>query len=289
MNSTLHKIYIGSFFVIGMASASLLIVNGFNYYSAPVSERFWIEQHTALKPSGSIGHGLGIIGTMMMIIGVSSYMIRKRVRGLFNLGFLKHWLEFHIFMCTLGPVFVLFHTAFKFGGIVSISFWSMVAVVLSGFAGRFIYLQIPRSIKGNELSLKEIDELNVSLQEEISKSGSVSSHIIERVAAFRSSVERTGASLGEAFSSYLESGREASSIIRRLKADLSNTGPVEKKHLLKLVGSKLSLTRKIGFLKVMHRLFHYWHIFHLPFAISMFVIMLIHVAVTIIFGYKWIF
>ncbi|NUN10172.1 MAG: hypothetical protein HUU54_13450 [Ignavibacteriaceae bacterium] len=289
MNNTLHKLYIGSFFVIGIISASLLIINGHNYYSSPVSERFWIEQHNSLKPSGSIGHGLGIVGTLMMIIGVSSYMIRKRVRGLFNIGFLKHWLEFHIFMCTLGPVFVLFHTAFKFGGIVSISFWSMVAVVLSGFAGRFIYLQIPRSIKGNELSLKEIDELNVSLQEEISKSGIVSPRILDRVASFRRSVEGTGASLGEAFKSYLASGREAGSILQQLRAELANTGTSEKKHLLKLVGSKLSLTRKIGFLKVMHRLFHYWHIFHLPFAISMFVIMLIHVAVTIIFGYKWIF
>lgn len=289
MNNTLHKLYIGSFFVIGIISASLLIINGYNYYSAPVSERFWIEQHNSLKPSGSIGHGLGIVGTLMMIIGVSSYMIRKRVRGLFNIGFLKHWLEFHIFMCTLGPVFVLFHTAFKFGGIVSISFWSMVAVVLSGFAGRFIYLQIPRSIKGNELSLREIDELNISLQEEISKSGIVSSPILERVSSFRRSVEGTGASLGKAFKSYLASGREAGSILKQLKAELVNTGTSKKKHLLKLVGSQLSLTRKIGFLKVMHRLFHYWHIFHLPFAISMFVIMLIHVAVTIIFGYKWIF
>ena len=39
---------------------------------------------------------------------------------------------------------VLFHTAFKFGGIVAVSFWSMVAVFLSGIIGRFIYIQIPK-------------------------------------------------------------------------------------------------------------------------------------------------
>ena len=48
----------------------------------------------------------------------------------------KHWLEFHIFLCTVGPLLVLYHTAFKFGGIVSVSFWSMVLVVLSGVAGK---------------------------------------------------------------------------------------------------------------------------------------------------------
>ena len=93
-----------------------------------------------------------------MITGMLSYMARKRYRFLSRMG-LKHWLEFHIFLCTLGPYLVLFHTAFKFGGLVAISFWSMVAVFLSGVIGRFIYLQIPRSIEGRELSLNEVREM----------------------------------------------------------------------------------------------------------------------------------
>jgi hypothetical protein len=61
------------------------------------------------------------------------------------------------------------------------------------------------------------------------------------------------------------------------------------KEITSLTKSKLILTRRIAFLRTMQRLFKYWHIVHLPFAITMFVIMLVHVAVTIIFGYKWIF
>jgi len=52
---------------------------------------------------------------------------------------------------------VLYHTALKFGGIVAVSFWSMAAVVLSGVIGRFIYVRIPRTIQGNELSVKELE------------------------------------------------------------------------------------------------------------------------------------
>jgi hypothetical protein len=106
-----------------------------------------------------MGHGLGIIGSALMIIGVFTYMARKRQRSLMRLGVLKHWLEFHIFMCSLGPIMVLFHTAFKFGGLVAISFWSMVAVFLSGIIGRFIYIQIPRTIEGRELSLSEVKDM----------------------------------------------------------------------------------------------------------------------------------
>jgi hypothetical protein len=42
-------------------------------------------------------------------------------------------------------------------------------------------------------------------------------------------------------------------------------------------------------LETMKNLFKYWHVAHLPFALVMLVIMVIHVAVALIFGYRWIF
>jgi len=36
-------------------------------------------------------------------------------------------------------------------------------------------------------------------------------------------------------------------------------------------------------------MFRYWHAFHLPLAILMFVILAVHIAVAILFGYTWIF
>ncbi|NUM60942.1 MAG: hypothetical protein HUU44_02195, partial [Ignavibacteriaceae bacterium] len=167
MNKTIHKVYIGLFFTVGISVAILLGVNGYQYYSTPLEERFFSSQHELLKPSGYWGHGFGIIGTLMMIIGVSTYMIRKRYRKFFNFGYLKHWLEFHIFLCSVGPVLVLYHTSFKFGGIVSVSFWSMVLVVLSGVVGRFIYVQIPRTIQGQELSINELSSMKEDLAKRI--------------------------------------------------------------------------------------------------------------------------
>lgn len=101
----------------------------------------------------------GIVGSLMMLAGVSSYMLRKRIQKLSRFGLLKYWLEFHIFLCSLGPMLVLYHTAFKFRGLVAVSFWSMVAVVISGVIGRYIYLQIPRTIEGFEMDLNEINQV----------------------------------------------------------------------------------------------------------------------------------
>ena len=148
----------------------VLTINGFQYYKTVLGERVYHPDHIILKPSGTLGHGLGIFGSLFIIVGISTYMARKRYRFLSRIGILKHWLEFHIFLCTLGPVMVLFHTSYKFGGLVSVSFWSMVAVFLSGIVGRFIYLQIPRSIEGRELNLSEVRAMKSDLTEIIKSS-----------------------------------------------------------------------------------------------------------------------
>ena len=56
-----------------------------------------------------------------------------------------------------------------------------------------------------------------------------------------------------------------------------------------LIKDEISLNRKIDRLITMKNLFGYWHVAHLPFALLMLVIMIIHVVVTITFGAHWIF
>lgn len=159
MNKTVHRIYISVMVLIIIAATIYLIYTGINYYNTPLEERFYHPRHDWFKPSGAYGHGLGIIGTLMILFGVVIYIARKRYNFMSKVIRLKYLLEFHIFLCTLGPILVLFHTAFKFGGIVSIAFWSMVAVVASGVVGRFIYIQIPRTIEGRALSLNEVKSM----------------------------------------------------------------------------------------------------------------------------------
>lgn len=291
MEKTAHRIYIGSFFAIGIASTVLLALYGFHYYTTSMEERFFLVQHSSLKPSGTIGHGVGILGSLMMIIGVAFYMIRKRARRFHSIGILKHWLEFHIFLCALGPVFVLYHTAFKFGGIVSVSFWSMVAVVLSGVIGRFIYIQIPHSISGQELSMNDLNDITLDLDKKLRKETAVTNSLLLEIEdAFSPELFQKMAFVSGvvyAIKGHLKSRK----ILKRLRTGLKVSG-TDKHHIREIMEtarSKTVIARRIGLLRTMQKIFRYWHIVHLPFAIVMFVIMFIHVAVTIVFGYKWIF
>lgn len=291
MNKTIHRIYISSFFIIGIAASTWLLINGYQYYSAPFEDRFFLQQHLSLKPSGTIGHGIGILGSLMMILGVAIYMIRKRAKTFNNIGILKHWLELHIFLCALGPVFVLYHTAFKFGGIVAVSFWSMVAVVLSGIIGRFIYIQIPHSISGQELSMNDLKSMTLELDNKLRKESFFKSGLLMEIDNAFNPALYSNISLISGLTYIVKAHFKLTSILKKLKSELKLSG-FDKNHvreILKTTKSKLIISRRIGLLRTMQNIFRYWHIFHLPFAIVMFVIMIIHVGVTIIFGYKWIF
>lgn len=289
MSKTAHKIYIAILSLIVIAVLGYLIYVGRTYYQVNFEERFYHQDHEALKPSGILGHGLGIFGSLFMIVGMASYMVRKRYRIFSKWGYLKHWLEFHIFLCTLGPILITFHTSFKIGGIVAISFWSMVAVFLSGIIGRFIYLQIPRTIEGRELSLNEVKDMKKDLRQVLGASYNLPEESINSIADSAKGGEekqKQGAS-GGFFRKFRENRKTLSEVKKTLKQN--KISRKDYKEVVKLVKNELSLNRRIERLQAMQKLFKHWHVIHLPFALVMLVIMFIHIGVTVVFGYDWIF
>jgi RNase P protein component len=265
-----------------------LAYTGYSFYALPLESRIDHPQYHWFKPSGKLGHGLGILGTLLILFGVVMYIVRKRNKRLQRLGRLKHWLEFHIFLCTLGPVMVLFHTSFKFGGIVSIAFWSMVAVVASGVLGRFIYQQIPRSIEGRELSLGEVQALKSEVRAALDEQFSTHPTQKEKVLALLNT-EPTQS--GNWMTYFLSAWLRNRSKVKEVTQLLKHAGMPSDQILFiaQKLAQELSLTQKLGRLQYMQKLFRYWHVAHLPFALIMLVIVVIHVAVTLMFGYKWVF
>jgi len=261
MTRNFHKLSLTFYSLIVLISIIGLTFIGFTYYNKPIEERFFDPNYALLKPSGIIGHGLGVIGSLLIVFGLFSYMIRKRFKVFVRLGVLKYWLEFHIFLCTLGSVFVLYHTTFKFGGIVSVGFWSMAIVWTSGVIGRYIYIQIPHSIEGRELTLREVQDYKTDLD-------------LELMNKYHVDISDT------------QSGKYSH---KRLKLISENVNSDDFKKIKRLINTQKKLSRRIGRLDKMQSLFKYWHVAHLPFALIMLIIMVIHIAVVLTFGYKWIF
>ena len=272
MTRTAHKIYIVSMVLITLAVTFYLAYAGHDFYGTSLEERFYHPGYKWFKPGGTFGHFLGIAGTLMILIGVVLYVLAKRYGFLSKQVRLKYILEFHIFLCILGPILIVYHTTFKFGGLVSVAFWSMVAVVLSGVIGRFIYIQIPRTLDGRGLSREEIERKKQEMTAMLQKRFNPDEDVM-RIIRGSDIKSITGSPDGK-------------KVIVQLKKALAQKdySKEEKKIIVKTVKEELSLARKSLRLETMQKWLQYWHVFHMPFAIIMLIIVIVHVAVTLIFG-----
>jgi len=287
---SLFKILLRIFYMISFIIYFYYVIDGFGYYGTPYQARPHHEDYRNLRPAGFRSHAFGIIGSAMMLF-MLLYSLRKRVRFFRGLGRLSHWLDIHIYFGVMGPLLIILHTSFKVQGLVAVSFWSMIAVALSGVFGRYLYLQIPRNLRGDELDFKEIEEqeeeLNLVLQQEFN----LSEQDLGKIEALVPSSFNQSRGLLSIFVIILKDD-----ILRPFKhyrirkkfARQFNIPSLHIHHIIKIAERKSLLHRKLVLLNQVQKLFHYWHVFHKPFAIIMYIIMFVHIGVAIWLGYTWI-
>jgi hypothetical protein len=266
------------------------LIKGFYFYLTPLSDRPHHALYKLLKPGGLYSHGLGIAGSSMLIL-LLLYSMRKRWGFLRRAGSLSNWLNIHIYFGVCGPLFIILHSTLKLNGLISVAFWSMIAVAISGILGRYLYLQIPRNITGTELSLQEVEELNQSLHRQLLQKFQLDDREIKSIEAKlvkgpdreRNAglllLDLIGGDLLNLFSGY----RIRKQLIRRFKLPAGNIN-----ELFRLIKQKAQINRRLILWNKIHQLFHYWHVFHKPFAVVMYIIMIIHIGISVWLGYRWI-
>ena len=84
---------------------------------------------------GPFGQTFGVIGAVLMLVPFLLHGAQAAAPSRTRRPSCSGWLEVHLFCGIVGPVLVTFHTSFKFNGIVSAAYWSMMIVMLSGFVG----------------------------------------------------------------------------------------------------------------------------------------------------------
>lgn len=237
------------------------------------------------QPNRGIWHLTGWIGSACFVI-MMLYSMRKHFKFMQNVGSIRYWLDIHMFLGIVGTLLVTAHSTYKFGGIVALSYWSAVMVAVSGFLGRYLYVQIPRSISGQELKMDEINEImdDITLEiEKVAKGQFDVQHYFERIAGPRA--ERDLSAFGAMtalFTTDIKNMITMYGIWSSLKAN-KNIPDHVKTRVFKLIREKGRLVRSIEFLEASHKLLHYWHVFHKPFAIIMFIVMFLHIGVYYVF------
>jgi len=285
------KIVLILLYIIFSAVFIYYLTDGWTYYTTGIAERPRTDVHQNLKPGGLRGHGLGMVGSFMMIL-LLFYSVRKRLTLFRSAWSISRWLDLHILMGIMGPLFIILHSTLKLNGIVSISFWSMIAVALSGVLGRYIYAQIPRGIQGNELSLQEVGVMDLELNRTLVEKFSLDDYQIKRLQMIGMRNDLSKHSLPRILLSILFEDLffifRRPFLRRRIRKIVKLSGK-ELRQVQKLSRQRVVLQRRLILWQKIHHIFHNWHIIHKPFAIIMYLIMVVHATIAVLLGYRWIF
>lgn len=285
-----HRFLMVTLYVLTAVAVASILYFGGSYYTTPMIDRPHLALHEFWKSSGLIGHGFGIIGSLMVIL-LLTYVLRKDVRWMQPWGNIRHWLNVHMWMGVTAPLLLTFHSTFKVGGIVAISYWSMVAVALSGFIGRYIYIQIPRSLSGHELSLSELEDWDRAMVEAMRKTTGVSDELIDRLQRIIGHTQKSGRGALVVLAGWLVSDLVMPFRLFALRRELAAHKGLDRGEfgrLIKLARKRAVLRRRMAFLRRAEKALHYWHVIHRPFALVMVIIMFVHITVSWLFGYRWV-
>jgi hypothetical protein len=262
---------------------------GYSYYATPLAERAFHPQHALLKPSGSIGHLLGSAGGLMMLF-TFVYSLRKRWPLLQKIGGQAQWLQLHIFLGLSGPTLVAFHTTGKLRGVAAIAFYSMMAMVVSGIVGRYLYSKIPRTKKGSEMSYRQMEDQLAAWVEEL-EAERQKDDILEAIENYLAGIRKgSGGLLRTLFYSISDDLAAPVNFYRawRITRKL-HTSFRRRLQVTRLILKQRRLLKHLALLDASQKLFSFWHIFHKPFTVLASVVIFVHIAVATYFGYgvRW--
>ena len=292
-----HRTRLYALYVVAIASNLAIFIYGFDYYKLGSVDRPFSPKHHMLRPSGPIGLYLGFVG-VALFLGIFLYPIRKHWAWLATKGSTRHWLDIHVLMGLTAPFIIAFHSTLKFRGIAGMAFWIMFAVSASGVVGRYLYAQIPRKVTTAELSMRELQELQESLAQQLSAQkllpaadlrallrmpdpnrvsrlpivvALVYMLILDVIRVFRvARLRRHALSIGESLST------------------LAGFLPTRHRELEKAIhaaAEEAALSKRVLFLSRSQKVFHLWHIVHKPFSYAFAVLAVLHIGLQFVLGY----
>lgn len=269
-------------------------------YGPALSALFNLQELGVIPPDFSLGIArgtdlcifLGNIGFVLIMVAML-YPVRKALPKFFKkLGKKPRWLDLHNFCGFLGCVLISFHTGFEFSltGIALASttgYFALVAVMLSGFFGRFLYQMIPRGVAGTELQMHDIENEDKMLSQKIEGLLAHSTPLRQQVDEAIANIvgQRENLNLFKMFWSFIIT----KFVIRRLLRSFRNTKKIPSsslKLLKNVLYEKVRLKRNVTYLSLSGKLFDKWLWIHRPFAYVMGSLAIVHIAYNL-YLFNW--
>lgn len=272
-----------------MTALTMINIAGASYYFAPSTARPRHPFHSFLKPSGVVGQTAGILAFVIFVF-LWLYPLRKKVRSLAWTGTIARWLDVHVTTAIGLPLLLTIHAAWRADGVIGLGFGAMLVVCASGVVGRYLYVRIPRAKSGVEMSRDELSTLRTSLLVDIAAGLKMP---IEEVTKALTPPDRAPATsvLQVLERLFLDDIRRMART-RQLSREWGSRPGADRAAIAKvakLASREMALADQTAMLDATQRVFRYWHIAHMPFALTALIAVTIHVIVVIAMGATWFF
>jgi hypothetical protein len=231
--------------------------------------------------SDLFGHGVGIIGFILMVLTETLYTLRKRSRSA-RWGRMSTWLELHIFTGLVGPFMVLLHTSWKFNGLAGMVMLLTVIIVASGFLGRYIYTSVPRNADGIEIEANDLEQQIRVIDSELQTWSASRPELFRDLSKRLSPAPRRSEArlvFGRAFEEWnarLRWWRESSRMDREAR--------IQAKQLKELLKRERNLRRQLSSIVMTRRLLGLWHAIHIPIGMVLFTAAIVHIIAAIYYA-----
>ena len=147
----LRVFFICTIAITALVATVVVLAWHWDYYGSTRLQRPFHDDHSTLRPSGSVGLSLGIIAMVLFVLNLG-YIVRKQLLTVPRLGSLRSWMDAHVLTGLIGAGLIALHSAMApASALGTLAVVAMTVTVGTGIIGRTIYIQIPRSLEGREL------------------------------------------------------------------------------------------------------------------------------------------
>lgn len=221
----------------------------------------------------------GYVGTALMTLSMA-YLIQRRFGWFKRTATNQFWLDVHLMTGIVGPLFIALHSALRLTTWVSIPFWSMVAVVVSGTIGRYLYTLVPALTSRHDLAILENRRAITELAAAYPAASDYAYQVMEREAARAERSWEIG--LVPLLAYVLVDDLRRMYTRRRDRRVLRGLSTRKlARQLAARIDRVVFYERRKELAPRSKALLKSWKRVHIPFSIVMFVTMLVHIAVAL--------
>ncbi len=230
-----------------------------------------VPAYVVLRPESGSGVNL-VVGAVALasMIAMLVYSLARRLKFLRDWMRLSYWLHLHIFLGLQGILLAYVHCLpllWRHGWPILVNpgmlnLYAVTVVFLSGLFGRYLYAQVPKTLGGQHLAAKQVDEELAALGDKVPKE-------LERLWK-----DAPGA---PSVFGVVAAGRARSAAIRALgKVPLAAD-------VRALAERRVVLEHQKRAIASAQRLFSFWIVAHRPIALAMYLLSFVHAALSLLF------